>query len=86
MGWQPQIFRIDKNRFHPVIVLKPGMAPRAFHRADFWFKDTGTEWTLPEMDFGFSILHVFPIEFVPRVSWSALPGDVFHVSNLRIRG
>jgi hypothetical protein len=41
---------------------------------------------LPEMDFGFSILHVFPIEFVPRVSWSALPGDVFHVSNLRIRG
>ena len=29
--------------FHPIIVLKLGMALRAFHCADLWFQNTGTE-------------------------------------------
>jgi len=45
MDWQPQIIGIHKDAFHPIIQFKLGMALRAFHFADYWFKVTRTEWT-----------------------------------------
>jgi hypothetical protein len=40
----PQVIGINKDTFHPIIVLKVGMALRAFHLSDFWFENTRTEW------------------------------------------
>jgi hypothetical protein len=42
--WQPQVIGINKDTFHPIIVLKLGMALRAFHLTDLWFENTRTEW------------------------------------------
>ena len=44
MDKQPQITGINEDTFHPIIVLKLGMALRALHVADLGFEDTGTEW------------------------------------------
>jgi len=46
MGWQPKIIGINKDSFHPIIVLKVGLALRAFHLADLWFQNTRTEGAL----------------------------------------
>jgi len=35
-----------QDSFHPIIVLKVGLALRAFHLADLWFQNTRTEGAL----------------------------------------
>ena len=52
MDWKPQVFGIDKYALHSIIVLKVGMALRAFSLADLGFKDTRTEWAF-DVSFGF---------------------------------
>jgi hypothetical protein len=52
MHRQPQILGINKDTLHPIIVTELGMALRALHLADLWFKDTGTEWAF-DVPFGF---------------------------------
>ncbi len=44
MDWQSQIIGVHEDTLHPIIVPKLGMALRAFHFAQLWFKNTGTEW------------------------------------------
>jgi len=46
MDLQPKIIGINKDSFHPIIVLKVGLALRAFHLADLWFQNTRTEGAL----------------------------------------